>query len=220
MWGCDIFDNTDGSGWAHLINDCPTDNYSCGWYVRLLQDSTFTRELQCTYQDLRATVFDTTYMFNIIDSIGDRVQYAQARHFQKWPILGISGPAPEVNPVATTYAAELDTLKAWITRRLVWLDANMPGLCTPIAGVTEAARPPALLVRVDPGSEQVRFTGPDMGEGVRTLVVHDMLGRALARLPVQAGPIDVAWTTPGSGAYIFALWDEHGMVRSGRWVMP
>jgi hypothetical protein len=220
LWGCDIFDNTDGSGWAHLINDCPTDNYSCGWYVRLLQDSTFTRELQCTYQDLRATVFDTTYMFNIIDSIGDRVQYAQARHFQKWPILGISGPAPEVNPVATTYAAELDTLKAWITRRLVWLDANMPGLCTPIAGVTEAARPPALLVRVDPGSEQVRFTGPDMGEGVRTLVVHDMLGRALARLPVQAGPIDVAWTTPGSGAYIFALWDEHGMVRSGRWVMP
>lgn len=220
MWGCDIFDNSDGSGWAHLINDCPTDNYSCGWYVRLLQDSTFTRELQCTYQDLRATVLDTAYMFNIIDSIGQRVQVAQARHFQKWPILGISGPAPEVNPVATTYAAELDTLKAWITRRLVWLDTNMPGLCTPIAGVTEAARPPALLVRVDPGSEQVRFTGPDMGEGVRTLVVHDMLGRALARLPVQAGPIDVAWTTPGSGAYLYALWDVHGMVRSGRWVMP
>ena len=38
---CSIFEATDGSGWAHLINDCFTDNYSCGWYVRLLQDSTF-----------------------------------------------------------------------------------------------------------------------------------------------------------------------------------
>jgi hypothetical protein len=217
---CQIFENTDGSGWAHLVNDCPTDNYSCGWYVRLLQDSTFIRELQCTYQDLRATVLDTAYMFNIIDSIGGRVQVAQVRHFQKWPILGISGPAPEVSPVATTYAAELDTLKAWITRRLVWLDANMPGLCTPIAGLNEATPSPALLVRVDPGSEQVRFTGPDMGEGQRTLVMLDVLGRTLARLPVPAGPIDVVWTTPGSGTYLYALWDARGVVRRGKWVMP
>jgi hypothetical protein len=147
------------------------------------------------------------------------VQFAQARHFQKWPILGISGPAPEVSPVATTYAAELDTLKAWITRRLVWLDANMPGLCTGV-GLAEVAVPAALLVRVDPGSEQVRFTGPDMGEGARTLVVLDVLGRTLVRLPVAAGPIDVVWTTPGSGAYLYALWDARGMVRSGKWVMP
>ncbi|MBL8000732.1 MAG: CotH kinase family protein, partial [Flavobacteriales bacterium] len=219
LWGCDIFDNTDGSGWAHLINDCPTDNYSCGWYVRLLQDSSFTRELQCTYQDLRATVLDTAYMFNIIDSIGDRVRYAQQRHFQKWPILGISGPAPEVNPVATTYAAELDTLKAWITRRLVWLDAHMPGLCTTV-GLAEAALPPGLLVRVDAAAGLVRFIGSDPGPGPHTLMVHDVLGRTLARLPVPAGPIDVVYAPPGSGAYLYALWGADGVVRTGKWVMP
>lgn len=220
MWGCSIFSATDGSGWAHLINDCPTDNYSCGWYVRLLQDSTFTRELQCTYQDLRATVLDTAYMFHLIDSIGDRVQYAQQRHFQKWPILGISGPAPEVNPVATTYAAELDTLKGWITRRLAWLDANMPGLCTPIAGLADHAPPPGLLVRVDAAAGLVHFTGADPGPGPHTLMVHDVLGRTLARLPVPAGPVDVPYAPPGSGAYLYALWDAHGPVRTGKWVMP
>ena len=128
LYGCSLFEATDGSGWAHLINDCPTDNYSAGWYVRLLQDPAFADELRCAYAAYRTTVLDTVTMFAYIDSIADRVQYAQARHFQKWPILGISGPAPEVGAIANTYSAELDTLKAWITRRLAWLDINLPHL--------------------------------------------------------------------------------------------
>jgi hypothetical protein len=129
MWGCDIFSAIDGSGWAHHINDCPTDNYSCGWYIRLFQDSSFLDQLKCTYADYRQTIFDTNYIFSYIDSMAMLVENAQERHFKKWPILGISGPAPEVNAIATTYAAELDTLKSWINLRLAWLDANMPGLC-------------------------------------------------------------------------------------------
>ena len=42
----------------------------------------------------------------------------------------MSGAAPDFGPVATTYNAELDSLKSWISTRLQWLDANMPGLCT------------------------------------------------------------------------------------------
>jgi len=135
--GCSICDQTDGSGWTHLVNDCVTDNYSCGWYVRLLQDSTFTDELRCAYEEYRQTILDTSYIFAYIDSVGFLVQYAQARHFQKWHILGISGPAPEVNAVATTYSAELDTLKAWISLRLQWLDANIPGICIPVIDKTD-----------------------------------------------------------------------------------
>jgi len=127
---CSIFENTDGSGWAHHINDCPTDNYSCGWYIRLLQDSTFANELRCTYEAYRQTMLDTTSIFAYIDSIRNLVQFAQARHFQKWPILGISGPAPEPGAIAVTYNAELDTLKAWINLRLQWLDDSIPGLCS------------------------------------------------------------------------------------------
>jgi hypothetical protein len=81
-------------------------------------------------------MLDTTNLFSYIDSIRTLVQNAQARHFQKWPILGMSGPAPDFGPVATTYNAELDSLKDWISIRLQWLDANIPGLCT-TTGVTE-----------------------------------------------------------------------------------
>lgn len=129
--GCDLYNNFEGAGWAHHNNDCPTDNYSTGWYIRLLQDPAFADELQCTYQSYRETILDTTYLFAYIDSIDSLLQNAQARHFQRWPILGMSGPAPEIGAIATTYGAELDTLKMWITIRLDWLDTNMPGVCIP-----------------------------------------------------------------------------------------
>jgi hypothetical protein len=87
LWGCSIFENLDGSGWAHHINDCPTDNYSCGWYIRLLQDDTFNKELRCAWEDYRQSILDTTYIFSYIDSVGNLVQNAQVRHFQKWPFL-------------------------------------------------------------------------------------------------------------------------------------
>ncbi len=136
---CTIFQQTDGSGWAHEVNDCFTDIYSTGWYIRMLQDSTFSNELRCTYDAYRQTVLNTTYLFSYIDSMGILVQNAQERHFQKWPLLGVSGPAPDFGPLAETYYAELDSLKSWIGKRLQWLDENIEGLCTPvIVGVSEA----------------------------------------------------------------------------------
>jgi hypothetical protein len=124
-----FFNDFQGEGWAHYINDCNVDNYSTGWYIRLLQDSTFQNELRCTYEQYRQNILDTTTIFSYIDSIGTTVQNAQARHFQKWPLLGHTGPDWEIEPIAATYNAELDTLKNWINKRLLWLDANIPGLC-------------------------------------------------------------------------------------------
>lgn len=137
--GCPIFGNLDGSGWAYQVNDCNPDNHSCGWYVRMMQDSAFATELRCYYDYYRMNILDTAYLFAYIDSVENLVQNAQARHFQKWPILGLSGPAPEIGDVATTYAGELDTLKAWIKLRLQWLDDNIPGIC-PNVSINEDPR--------------------------------------------------------------------------------
>lgn len=126
---CSYFEGYTGAGWAHQINDCFTDNYSTGWYIRLLQDSTFSNELRCTYENYRQTILDTTNLFSYIDSMRILVENAQVRHFKKWPILGMSGSAPDFGPIATTYHAEIDSLKNWISIRLQWLDANIPGLC-------------------------------------------------------------------------------------------
>ncbi|MEO8088478.1 MAG: CotH kinase family protein [Bacteroidota bacterium] len=176
--GCYIGNQIDGSGWAHHVNDCFTDNYSTGWYIRLLQDSTFNNELRCTYEDYRHTILDTSYLFGFIDSVGNVVQNAQARHFQRWHLLGLSGPAPEVNECATTYNAELDTLKAWISTRLQWLDANIPGLCIPIINQTNNIEAEKDLV-LFPNPGNGTFTIDNLRGEINELKIYSVIGEVV-----------------------------------------
>lgn len=215
---CSIFEATDGSGWAHLINDCFTDNYSCGWYVRLLQDSTFNNELRCAYDDYRTTVLDTAFLFHFIDSIADRVQNAQARHFQKWPILGVGGPAPDVGPVATTYAGELQSLKAWITLRLAWLDANIPGLCSSV-GMVESREPSRLSCYPNPSNGVVHFQGIIGGDGPFELTLHDLAWRTIERVPLSSGVLNLQRTVTGSGTYFFTIRSGGRVIQTGKFIV-
>ncbi len=215
LWGCDIFDNIDGSGWAHLINDCPTDNYSCGWYVRALQDSSFADELRCNYDEQREGPLSVAHINAWIDSVGAVVQNAQARHFQKWPILGVSGPAPEVLACAGTYAAELDTLKAWIALRLAWLDDNLAGPCANV-GIGEPPLENDLICYPNPAHGPLRFRGTLVGNGPWEMVLWDMTGREVERVALAAGPVDLAITAPGSGTWLYALVQANRTVRVGR----
>lgn len=126
---CSIFSATNGSGWAYKVNNCNPDNNSPGWAVRLLQDSTFANQLHCRYAQLRTSILDTLNLFHYLDSVQVLVNEAQERHYRKWPILGINVGTPEVGSQPLTYAGEITKLKSWIKKRLVWLDANMPGHC-------------------------------------------------------------------------------------------
>lgn len=154
---CEIYEGYNGAGWAHQNNDCFTDNYSTGWYIRLLQDESFRDELRCTYEGYRETMLDTVSLFSYIDSMGALVLNAQERHFQKWPILGISGPAPDYGIVAETYYDELDSLKSWISKRIIWLDENIPGLCSPI-GIDEISNTNASEIQCYPNPATNEFT--------------------------------------------------------------
>lgn len=127
IWDCSIFQATDGSGWSHHINDCSTDNYSPGWMIRFLQDTTFANELNCRWFDLRRNILDTTYMFHYIDSMAAYLNEAQQRHYAYWGHMGAATGTPEIQGPRQTYQQEIDSLKSWITRRIIWMDANMPG---------------------------------------------------------------------------------------------
>ena len=218
LWGCDIFDNIDGSGWAHHINDCPTDNYSAGWYIRLLQDSTFRNELRCAYEEQREGALSIASISTYIDSVGAVVQNAQARHFQKWPLLGVSGPAPEVLACAATYAAELDTLKSWISTRLAWLDANMPGTCLN-TGTTEAKPTSTFSCHPNPTTGQVRFTGFPAGNTPWELSVRDVTGREVTHIGPRSDREAVFLELSASGTYVYQLLMAGSPQQSGRVVV-
>lgn len=123
---CDIFRQTDGSGWAYKINDC-YQTASPGWYVRLLQDPVFADKVNCRYFSLREGILSNEAISAKMDSIYNVVKDAQVYHFSKWNILGTRTGAPEVESPAQTYNEEVSRLKSWIEKRLAWLDYNMVG---------------------------------------------------------------------------------------------
>jgi hypothetical protein len=214
---CDIIHGPNGSGWAHRINDCPTDNNSTGWYIRLLQDSAFTTELRCTYEYERMNVLSDASINAFIDSVGTLVQNAQVRHFQKWPILGMAGPAPEQGPFGATYAEDLVRLKQWIATRLAWLDDNIPGVCTGV-GVADAAPIDDLRVYAEAGTGRVNFVG-NWSAGQHQLLIHDMAGREVRRIPIAQGTGIVDLYLDRSGTYVYNLLRDGAVVTRGKLVV-
>jgi hypothetical protein len=215
---CAMYGVIDGSGWAYQRNECPTDVYSCEWYTRMLQDTSFNNELRCTYEAYRQTILDTTVIFSYIDSVRTLVHNAQARHFQRWPILGVSGPAPEIEPVATTYDAELDTLKAWISTRLQWLDAHIPGNCTLVSAAPEpSALRNALQFYPNPSSTGVvHFEGFIPDNTPLTLRFYRMTGEQVGTKELIPGTVKFEFQLQAPGVYFFELVGAQGVMQTGR----
>lgn len=180
IWGCPSNEVFDGSGWAYLINDCGgQDVNSNGYYVRLLQDSTYANELRCRYEFYRDRFLNPEYLNHFIDSIALRVQHAQERHFSKWNILGQAVVAPEVGAVATEYLAGLDTLKNWISNRCAWLEANIPGNCIvdPTLVKTNITQP-GFVLYPNPGNDKITIT-MEQKEAQVELSVIDLSGKRI-----------------------------------------
>ena len=217
---CSIFEGTDGSGWAHLINDCPTDNYSTGWYVRLLQDSTFANDLKCRYTQFRESFMSNASINQYIDSVGTLVQNAQDRHFRKWPLLGQTGPAPEIGVMPTTYAAELDTLKQWIFKRLAWLDENIPGTCPTVVPHTGAAiSASAFKYYPNPSVGQFRFEGITKTTQPLEFSVYDISGKRIEKLTLDKNILNFSYTQKQAGIYFFQIRDDKQLIQQGKLVV-
>jgi hypothetical protein len=174
LTSCEIFESTEGEGWAHLINSCPTDNYSPEWYVRLLQDSTFGNHMRCRYDEYRDDFLNMDYLGNYIDSVATLLVDVQARHYQKWPFLGMATASPELDPIPETYLAEMEFLKDWIEIRLEWLDANLPQECT---GIPISVQEQGIISdKIYPNPSTGRFT---VNSSADLLNVYTLDGRLL-----------------------------------------
>jgi subtilisin-like proprotein convertase family protein len=115
----------DGSGFMYPEVD--QDVNAPGWYIRLLQDTLFANEVRCRYDDLRRNILSEAYMHNKIDSIAAVVNESQDWHYLTWGHMGAATGTGEVQAPSQTYAEEIQRLKDWLTRRVNWLDINMPG---------------------------------------------------------------------------------------------
>ena len=162
-----------GSGWRHDYSG-PTDVKPPGWYIRLLQDTTFANELNCRYFNLRNTILDTTNIFSFIDSLSSMVSEPQNRHYTRWPILGINVGTPEIGNQPTSYSGEIIKFKSWINERLIWLDANMPGNC-PNVSVSENKKT-YVVTYPNPSSDIVNIYSEAL---LKNIKLFDNVGRLI-----------------------------------------
>ena len=203
---CSIFSATDGSGWAYKINDCGPDVNSNGWYVRMLQDSNFQNELKCRWISLRSSILSTADLFNYIDSTAIVLDSAQQRHQQKWATLGLDVGTPEIGIQPTTFQGDINLFKSWITNRIAWLDANMPGNClsTTINEYNNAEQ--AIILFPNPTTDKLFFNLENIALlDVTTIVFTDIVGKVLFSKSIKdliTNGMSVSLSQFESGTYI------------------
>lgn len=202
-----LFANTDGSGWAHHINDCNPDVNSPGWYLRLLEDVEFENDLKCRYEYHRQNSMDSTYILNYIDSIAFYLDDAQQRHYSKWPTLGAATGAPEVDPPAESFDEEIERLKDWITLRINWLDSNMPGECILVDDIHEE-RNLSFSIYPNPANNVLRIESYNYS--IVSLYLIDLQGRIIKKMDINEPSLELDLSNFSNGMYLIRLMDEEG----------
>ena len=157
------------------------------WWKKLAESETFREALGNRWAALRQGALHEDSLMQSVDAMATLLNEAQARNFERWPILG-----EYVWPnafIGQTYAEEVDYLKRWLGARVAWLDANL------LAPTTVAAEPSAAVPEghtmtaayPNPLRDRAQFTLTVARPQHVAVAVYDVLGRRVARL--HNGPL-------------------------------
>ena len=138
---------------------------------------------------------------------------AQDRHYQKWRILGVNVGTPEVDPQPATYAGEISKFKQWISTRLKWLDAHMPGFV--ITGLDEDALENDHLIYPNPASTQLTIQSPGI---IKNISVFSINGKTRIFEEVNKRAVKVPVQSLSQGIYFFRITEAGGQQWSGKFV--
>ena len=128
------------------------------WWRRLLQDEAFIDTLAQQWHHHRSGALQWTNLEAHIDSLALELQEAQARNFERWPILG-----QYVWPndfVGQTHAEEVAYVKQWLQERLAWLDEHFIDQARQVADIA-----PQDLVRQRQPDTAISPASPDQPAG-------------------------------------------------------
>lgn len=111
--------------WSYNVNESGGGGQGLPfWWAKMMQDSTYVRELKETYTSHRNSSMSDTRINAIIDSLTTLIKTsgAEARNTSAWPRWGIPVWPNPYNPM--NYDAEIILLKTFINNRLAFMDAN------------------------------------------------------------------------------------------------
>lgn len=214
---CDAFDIT---GYQMNFNALCGSNFSSAvpfWWNKLMTDTAFTHLVKCRWMFLRNTILHDDSINARIDSMQVKLQEAQARNFQQWPILGVY-----VNwnyYVGQTWQDEINYLKWWFANRSNWLDNNFPGYCWNYS-VEDNGLLSSVSHQVYPNPADQWFV-LDVSQPFRVqkaeLQLIDITGKTLLRVPgIQENQVMVQRGDLPPGLYLYRMIQEGRVIATGR----
>jgi subtilisin-like proprotein convertase family protein len=202
--------DADVTGWTYTAAPCDGDVLFTPWFARLMEDTTFENAVFCRWQELRQTIIDSAYLNHELDSMALVLDEAQARHFDAWGTLGAHVGSPESDPLPTTYAGEVDRLKLFLTKRIVWIDSNLNGHCYLADTVADTLVNTSIVIRNDiqkgiqvfpnPASESVHvnYQRTDLA----TLTVSNTTNVLMAKYILEKGQQVIDVSNYANGIYL------------------
>jgi hypothetical protein len=223
----------DGPNWGEwIVEKSESDPYLRTVYprfwLRLFREPAFRKRLARRWSALREGPFRTDSLMQFVNRTAALLDEAQARNFQKWPVLGAelwrSTPGWRER---NTYRKEVDYLKTFLLRRLGWMDDRLRADGASAGPGRGGSAPGGFALRqnhpnpFNPASV-IRFSIPEPGR-VR-LTVFDARGGAVRTLvdgERPAGEHAAVFDASGlpAGVYLFRLEAERRFSETKKMVL-
>ncbi len=199
-YGWEIYFNSVCGGGGDLNNPF--------WWNRLVEDETYTHELNCRWQELRMTTLHTDTILAFVDEMETYLTDAAERNFQRWPVLG-TYVWPN-NFIGDTYAEEMGYLRDWTTERLEWMDDNMFGSCEDLGLSNEGLQHVQVYPNPTVGEAQLTFKQPI--ENGR-LIIKTITGEVLSTVTLNnTNQYTLDLTAYAPALYIIQIYDNESLI--------
>ncbi|PJB14215.1 MAG: spore coat protein CotH [Flavobacteriales bacterium CG_4_9_14_3_um_filter_32_8] len=200
----------DGSfinGWAVDFNYvCSGDSWlNPFWWERLSQDTTYNNQLRCRWENLRLNQLHLDTILNYIDTMALYLDESQQRNFIQWPILGTYVWPNDY--IGMTYTSEINYLKNWITNRIAWIDANIPGNCYNV-GVDELVAENPFSVYPNPTSSQLTVNFSN-NKSEKYITLHDAQGKVMSKINTYSMSLQLDITSFPTGIYLLEVMEDN-----------
>lgn len=205
MYNAQICTFEQDTGWAYKTTCWVNSSFHVPfWWDKFLQDSSYRNDLKCRWDYLRSTTLDTTHIFHIIDSVKQYVQIPSMRHYYRFDFGG-------------SLQGNVDTLKWWLKKRLIWLDNHITGSCIPTELSSKEMFENSFTVFPNPSSGQLRLGLYMPSEKEMFVEIQDITGRIVHRTdrvlyPLGKNTININISSVPEGVYLLKAQTENGLI--------
>ena len=203
-----VCSNNIPSGWTYLQNqDCWDLESMPMWWQNMMEDPVFQNRLKCRWTEFRQSFMHTDSIVDWITQDTTYLSEALQRNFEKWDYFIGESIWIEPDPIPQSYEEEISTMISWITNRLNWMDANMPGDCAQddlsvsFLGFTDLIK-----IYPNPAKERLYIACKENSR----IQIHDLHGQLQMNTFTHNGSVQLDINKLSPGAYFVTIKNEQG----------